>query len=126
MNWTRLREQLLVHHSSHMQNSARIELALKAVEDGLSELAQLGHPFHLEEGPGKELEEWPKMMYHMRGSPEGRLVRSPEDLEELGPGWYNSWADAQKARGFKSQFNGRGGVKTAGLPATIAPGLRSG
>lgn len=117
MNFHDLSARLAAHHQDHPQRSRLAELALSKVQEGLSELAALGHNFHLEDGPQDPPQEWPKMVYHANWR-EGRVVGSSEELSELGPGWFDHPAKVDQAEGLATQFEGRGGVpKPAGVPA---------
>ena len=123
MDWHVLQDNLTSQHEGAPQRQRRIEHALRDIESALSALASIGHPFHLAEGPAPPVRSWPRTYYNLEAAPEGRLVNSSFDLDELGDGWYSSLALAKHMDGLRQQFLGRGGVTLGGLPAvtTLAP-----
>lgn len=96
-----------------------IDLATAQISDGLTALAKLGHHFHLVEGAPEISLPWPRMFYH-EDCRAGVLVYGPEFLADLGPGWFDTIAEARQSAGLDTQFMGRGGVHRQGLPASIA------
>lgn len=117
---------LLAVHHDRPQNGARVGHAFRAIEEGLAELMSLGHPFHIVEGPPPlEGEIWPRLYFHVKAAPNGRMVNSQWDLADLGEGWFGSLEEAQHADGMETQFAGRGGVGRKDLPMVIDqdPGL---
>lgn len=120
MDWHVLQDHLTSTHDGRPQNQRRIEHALRDVQEGLRALASLGHSYHLEEGPSPPSRGWPRTYYHLESAPQGRLINSGFDLDELGDGWYSSLDLARHMDGLRQQFLGRGGVSLGGLPA-LAP-----
>lgn len=116
-----LRARLLAQHIASPQRERLVELALAQIETALVELGRHGHQVHLAEGPG-DVDSYPRLVFH--ASAGIREIFHPSDLLELGPGWYDSWAQAQQAEGMAAQFAGRGGVRRVFLPAVI-PSLPS-
>jgi hypothetical protein len=114
-----LRVALAAEHHGQPQVQMTIEHGLRAVEQGLAELAKCGHVFHLEDGPPQALPEWPKLMFHVKSAPNGRVVRDAQELTELGPGWHRTLEAAQHADGVETQFAGRGGVARKGALVTV-------
>jgi hypothetical protein len=88
--------------------------ALRAVEEGLLQLASMGHPLHLEEGytpPPKP--EWPQVWFHIfQGAKD---FHCQADVDEAGPDWYPTMEEARHAAGVTKQ-NQRGGIFTRTLP----------
>jgi hypothetical protein len=89
---------------------------MAAVDDGLGTLARLGHRYHLVLGPPPEVEDWPKVMFHVEAAPNGRLVSSDFERHELGYGWYFTLGEAQHVEGYRAQMAGRGGVGDRSVP----------
>lgn len=117
MDWRHLHCQLVASHSHSPQEAKRIELAVQATEQALGELARLGHLYHLVPGPAPEPARWPMQVYHSDGRV--REVFHPNDLLELGEGWYPTLEEARYRAGMSTQFMGRGGVKLRNLPALV-------
>jgi hypothetical protein len=97
----------------------QVRLAMAAVDDGLGLLARLGHRYHLVLGPPPEVEEWPRVMFHVEAAPNGRLVASDFERHELGYGWFFTLGEAQHAEGYRAQFAGRGGVGDRSVPMLL-------
>lgn len=116
MDFSGWKRKLEASHASSPQATAKALRAFALVEEGLKELGALGHPLHLAEGPGAPLAPWPRLLFHVSAAPNGRLVASPWEAEELGPDWYDTLAEAQGADGRAQQFSGRGGVHRRALP----------
>jgi len=121
VGWKSIREELLALHAGQPQECRVIEMALREAEASLAALARLGHFYHLEAGPWPEKEAWPKTYFHTVAAPQGRLVRSPWELAELGDGWFPTLEEAERHEGMKRQFEGRGGVRQRNLP--VLPSL---
>lgn len=120
MDWQGLSRQLLAEHQHEPQTLGRLELALKMAQEALQLMAGHGHVYHLAEGPGEKLPEWPRKLYHVDSSPNGIIIYSEEEAIALGPGWFDSFQKAQFWDGLETQFNGRGGVaKSPRVPAPI-------
>ena len=113
------RASLVGQHFDQPQNLMIIRHAFDLIAEGLKLLGSLGHPFHLVEGTSVEGEIWPKVYFHIEAAPNGRLVNSLYDLQDLGPGWYPSLDQAQHADGMATQFDGRGGVRKRDVPMLI-------
>jgi hypothetical protein len=82
------RRYLAAHHEGTPQRAWMAGSAIETIENGIWELAKLGHSFRLVEVSPEERSasvEWPKMVYH--GEAEPRVVASPEELKALGDGW---------------------------------------
>lgn len=111
----------MAEHFHKPQTLMRMDHAFKAIEQGLGELASMGHPFHLEAGtaPVEEFP-WPRVYFHVDSAPNGRMVASPWELAELGAGWFPTLQEAQHDDGMKTQFAGRGGVGRRDLPTVVA------
>lgn len=124
MNWTLLRNDLVNQHTHEPQAQAMIDHALQHVQSGLQQLAQLGHLYHLASGQAPPAAEWPRRVYSV-DRPEGFLCLCAEDFKLLGPGWFDTLAQAQHADGMGEQFK-RGGVfPKKGLPLVVQPEERS-
>lgn len=112
MNW---RQRILVDWPNDPQRAHKAKNALLQIEDGLAQLAGLGHPLHLEEGytpPPKP--EFPKVVFHiMQGQ---RVVNCQADLDELGSDWYATMDEAKHAAGMTKQMQ-RGGIFSRALPS---------
>lgn len=119
-NWRNLHNKLQAELFDFPQKARLAEHALREVEQGLAALSAIGYLFHLEDGPGELLDDWPRIMYHVDAAPNGRVVLCEADLDELGPGWYHTPQEAHHATGYETQMHGRGGVpKRVMLPAII-------
>lgn len=123
MDWKGLYRILLSQHAGKSQEEEKIRRAIHSAEEALSQLSALGHIFHLEEGPGASYAAWPKILFHISSAPNGRVVNSPWDAEDLGPGWYETSEAAQTAHGIEVQFALRGGIHRRSLPSVIGPGV---
>jgi hypothetical protein len=110
---------LLGQHHDKPQNLMRVQHAFRAMGEALAELASMGHQFHLAEGPPGQGEIWPRLYFHAKAAPNGRLVHSPFELGDLGPDWYPTLDQAQHADGMATQFAGRGGIGRRDLPMVI-------
>lgn len=120
MDWQGLSRLLLADHQHEPQTLGRLELALKMAQEALQMMAGHGHQFHLAPGPGPVHPEWPRKLYHVDSAPNGILVYTEKDAEELGPGWFDSFQKAQFWDGLETQFNGRGGVaKSPRVPVPL-------
>lgn len=117
MNWPLLLSQLLSSHQHDPQASRRIELAVEEIRLGLQTLTTLGHVWHLEKGPAESQPSWPQTLWHLSGR--NREVWHQSDIDELGPDWYPSLAQAKHAEGLAAQFTGRGGVTRRDLPMVV-------
>lgn len=102
-----------------MQVLATIQQCLDEIERNLDRLSALGHPLHLEHGPvpNVELERWPRWVFFSDGR--SRQVFHPQDLLELGSGWYDTLEEAKHRAGVEAQWAGRGGVGKSGLPMAL-------
>jgi len=118
MDWKGLRRQLESQHPGNPQVLARIDHALKAAEEALTGLALVGHRFWLTTTEQAPFPDWPRMLFHLNAAPNGRLVLSEFEAEELGPGWFDSLEKSQHWDGVETQFAGRGGVPRSGLPSS--------
>lgn len=84
MNWTDLKNHLAAVHAQHPQRAKKAELALKAAEEAIAELASLGHRFGLVEESGDPAIEWPKMLYRtVSGGVESKVFESELDLRRV-------------------------------------------
>ena len=126
MELNALRTKLHAERHGESQVCHEITHGLALVEEGLKMLGRLGYQLHLEEGPPVELSAWPKVMFHAKSAPNGRVVNSRWDLEELGDGWFDTIAEAQHWDGVATQFAGRGGVSRRDLPMVIGTGTGNG
>jgi len=108
------RLQALHHHD--LQAVTTLTAAVAEVDHGLALLARLGHVYHLEAGPPYELDEWPRLLFHVTAAPNGRIVGSWWEARELGEGWWPTLQEAQNKEAIKAQFRGRGGVGDKSLP----------
>jgi hypothetical protein len=117
-----LLERLRAEFHGKPQQLAMVEAAVTNVDTGIATLAALGHSFHLALGPAPPQDEYPKLVFHVKSAPNGRLVRSRWELADLGEDWYPSLEAAQHADGVRAQFAGRGGVGNRNLPVVIVEG----
>lgn len=112
MNW---RESILSDYPLDLQRQHRAKVALKALEDAVSELASLGHPLHVEPGfvplPAPE---WPRNVFHVKAGL--RVVACQAELDELGPDWYPTLEEAKYQAGLTKQMQ-RGGIFDKALPS---------
>lgn len=105
MNW---REKIVADWPDEPQKLARARVALAELDHALGQLAGLGHPLHVEEGyvapppPG-----WPKAVFHVQAGT--RVVRSQQELDELGEDWFGTMEEARHAEGLRMQMK-RGGI----------------
>lgn len=115
VNW---RQRIITDWPNDPQRAHKAQAALKQIEDGLLQLASLGHPLHVEEGyTPPPAPEWPKAMFHLyQGS---KVFACQADLDEAGDDWYSTMEDARHAAGVTKQ-NQRGGIFTRSLPAVIS------
>lgn len=111
-----LRTKHQADHFGSLQQVEQIRLAMAAIDDGLNVLSRLGHRYHLEPGPPPLHNRWPKIMFHVEAAPNGRIVNSEYDAQELGVGWYYTLQEAQHAEGVRAQFAGRGGIGDRSVP----------
>ena len=114
VNW---RQRIITDWPNDPQRSHKCREALKQIEEGLLQLASLGHPLHVEEGytpPPKP--EWPKAMFHIYQG--AKVFGCEADLEEAGADWYPTMEEARHAAGVTKQ-NQRGGIFTKALPAIL-------
>jgi hypothetical protein len=117
----RLKTKHQADHFARPWEVEQVRLALAAIDDGLNVLSRLGHPYHLVAGPSPVEDEWPKVMFHVEAAPNGRIVNSLYDAQELGPEWFYTLQEAQHAEGIRAQFAGRGGVGSRSVP--MMPGV---
>jgi len=114
VNW---RQKIVADWPNDPQRQHKCRDALKQIEEGLLQLASLGHPLHLEEGytpPPKP--EFPKVMFHIyQGS---KVFNCEADVEEAGEDWYPTMDEARHAAGVTKQ-NQRGGIFSKTLPAIM-------
>lgn len=122
MNLTDLTQRLHADHFSSPQACLTISTAVAEVEHGLALLARLGHVFHLEAGPPYHLPEWPRILFHVESAPNGRVVNSWWEANDLGPGWWPTLSEAQQREGIRAQFAGRGGIGDRSLPMLVDGG----
>src|SRR5215469_9195641 len=122
MNWRLLRNALVNQYHEQPQMVARIDRGLALVQEGLADLAALGHQFHLSRGPGPLPQEWPKLVFHLEKAPRGYFCLCHEDFQILGGtegGWHDTLDEAKHSAGMDKQFT-RGGVfPKSGLPAVV-------
>lgn len=120
MDWQGLSRKFASENHTRPQTLARLEVALAQAREALQIMAGHGYIYHLAEGSGTPFPPWPKKLYHVDLSPNGRMVYTEKEAEELGPGWFDTFARAQFWDGLETQFNGRGGIpKTPRVPAPI-------
>lgn len=122
MKLSELSTRLQASHHHDLQACATILAAVGAVENGLALLARLGHVYHLEPGPPYELPEWPRVLFHVENAPNGRVVNSWWEANDLGPGWWPTLAEAAHREGVRAQFAGRGGIGDRSLPMLVDGG----
>lgn len=99
MDWNGIHRHFEALHHTSPSEQARVNAILNNIEQNVIELAKLGHIVHLADGKGPEdsWEEWPRLMYHLTLAPNGRRVESEEEASDLGPGWFYTFEDVQKA-----------------------------
>lgn len=120
MDWQGLSRKFASDHPHSPQTLGRLEVAINQAREALQIMAGHGYVYHLAEGTGQPLPAWPRKLYHVDQAPNGVLVYTEKEAEELGPGWFDTLARAQFWDGMETQFNGRGGVaKTPRVPAPI-------
>jgi hypothetical protein len=122
VHYYNLRNALANHHIEHPQRAKLAEMALDEVQSGIAKLASLGHNYHLIEGTPDAPLEWPKMVYNLTQEP--RVVHHQSDLDDLGPGWYDTIEAARQHDALGTQYLGRGGVakpSTSLVPAAMFP-----
>lgn len=119
MNWSSFLTHLQAKHPGEPQALAKIAHAVGMAKEGLQILTAMGHGFYLTAGAGFEAPNWPRPMFHVDAAPNGRLVNSEFELEELGSGWFDTLEKAQFWDGLDTQFSGRGGVARKGLPQVL-------
>lgn len=118
MNWQLLRNHLVNQHTMQPQQIMMIDHALNAVRQGLEQLAQMGHMMHLADGAAPPTAEWPRLVFSV-DRPNGFMCLCEQDFALLGPGWFNTLAEAQHADGMGEQFK-RGGIfPKKGLPLVV-------
>lgn len=127
MDWQGLSRKIAAEKHDHPHALSRCEHALGMAREALQLLSAHGYVFHLAEGAGESLPDWPRKLFHVDLAPNGRLVFTQQEAEELGAGWFDTLARAQFWDGMETQFQGRGGVpKSPRVPAVIyAPLLLS-
>lgn len=121
MDWQGLSRQMMAEHQQQPQILGRLEMAINQAREALQIMAGHGHVYHLAEGPGEKHPEWPRRLYHVDSAPNGIIVYTEKEAEDLGPGWFDSLQKAQFWDGLETQFNGRGGVPKA--PRVPVPSL---
>lgn len=119
MDLAQLKQKLLAEHHQAPQVAQVILHSFALLEDALRQLAQLGHPFHLQAGQPPAGEVWPKMLFHQQIAPNGREVLCLADAKDLGPGWHYTALAAQLDEGMAHQFLGRGGVRRKGMMVSL-------
>lgn len=120
MDWQGLSRRFSADHPHEPQVLGRLEVALNQAREALQMMAGHGYRFHLADGAGQPHPAWPRKLYHVNLSPNGRLVYTEQEAEELGAGWFDSLLRAQLWDGMETQFNGRGGIpKSPRVPAPI-------
>jgi hypothetical protein len=126
MNLELLRQRLAAKHFAEPQVARKLELAVREIEQGLLALATYGHQFHLEPGPPwLDEHDWPRIYFHVKIAPNGRVVQSRFELSDLGGeawGWYPTLEAAQHADGLAHQFHGRAGVALPTSALTVVKG----
>lgn len=122
MNLAELAQRLLADHHHDPQACQTIVTSLGEIERGLGLLAKLGHVFHLENGPAYDLPQWPRVLFHVESAPNGRVVNSWWEADELGPGWWPTYSEAAHREGVRYQFAGRGGIGGRSLPMLVDGG----
>lgn len=110
---------LSAQHSGKAQEMARLGRALDLVAEGLRDLDAMGHHYHLAEGDGPQVPEYPKVLFHATSAPNGRLVRSEFEDRALGVGWFETLEEAQHWDGHHHSMRGRGGLTRGGLPMRL-------
>lgn len=110
---------LLAQHSGKPQEMVRMTRALDLVEEGLRDLTAAGHHYHLAEGDGPPVAEWPKILFHLHSAPNGRVIWTEREEQELGDGWFESLEAAQHSDGKHHSMRGRGGATRGGLPMRL-------
>lgn len=118
MDWKAFAATLTGPHCDRPQVVAELERGVQEVRAGLEVLARHGFPFHLEPGSEVSVPLWPRLAFHSKSAPNGKLVHSSWEFDELGNGWFFTLGEAQHWDGTATQFAGRGGVPRDGLPAT--------
>lgn len=112
----------MAEHYGKPQNLSRIEYEFARLGEALAALAVLGHQYHLvdgPDGPAEREEIWPRIYFHVSAAPNGRVVASKWELDELGPGWFPTLEAAQHTDGMETQFAGKGGVGRKTVPAVV-------
>lgn len=117
---SRLHRQHQADHHHDMQAQEKVRLAFGALDDALTTLSALGHLYHLAVGPAVLPPEWPRVLFHVDAAPNGRVVGSLHEAEELGPGWFDTLQAAQHWDGVRTQFAGRGGVGDRSVPMLVS------
>jgi len=106
-------------HFASLQDVEMVRQALLSIDIGLNFLSRLGHRYHLEPGPAPEVDDWPKVMFHVEAAPNGRVVNGPTEARELGSDWFFTLQEAQHAEGMRAQFAGRGGIGDRSVPMIL-------
>jgi hypothetical protein len=122
-----LRDELAVAHATSPQKNALAQMAVSEIESGLARLSSMGFHFHLEPGTGQAPKEWPRMFYHAKRCPEGRVFICQEDVDELNEGdgmWAPTPQEAASRAGLAKQLE-RGGVHVGRslAPTDLVPAL---
>lgn len=112
MNW---RQRILTDWPNDPQRSHKCRTALQQIEEGLTVLATMGHPLHVEEGYAPPPPpEWPRVMFHLfQGA---KVFYCEADVTEAGEDWYPTMEEARYAAGVTKQ-NQRGGIFSKALPS---------
>lgn len=115
----KLERQHQADHHHDMQSQEKVRLAFSALDDAITTLSHLGHQYHLAPGTADAVPEWPRVMFHVEAAPNGRVVQSLYEAQELGDGWWDTLQAAQHAEGVRAQFAGRGGIGDRSVPMLV-------
>lgn len=90
INLEHLKTTMMLKYDQEPAKAKLAEQALDEISHGIDEMAKLGYSYWLIEFDKayktKPLHEWPKMMYHDREAPHGRVFKTERDAP-TGPGW---------------------------------------
>lgn len=122
MDWLALSARLHYEHRNNPSLAMKLELAIREIRTALQTLDAAGHHFHLADGVSPPREwDWPRRYYrYVDGEHSERIVGTPGELSELGPGWYRSPQEAAQKAGEDAQFAGRAGIRRQRGLATMS------